>query len=184
MEVTRSILVLSGLCALAVSGCMKHEAAAPPAAPQPTTAVTTSEGPGSVAAAVTTTATVESVDQKTRMVTLRNADNELITHDRLMDDIGMNWSSLTHFRLWTIPAATFVQASPGVAWTMLLLVGLPMIALEFLAGSWRALVTFLLCDWLTAPVTVLILWALSNLGDANASRHIAVRKKRMTSRRM
>ena len=55
---------------------------------------------------------------------------------------------------------------------VLLLVGLPMIALEFLAGSWRALVTFLLCDWLTAPVTVVILWILSNLGDANAGRFL------------
>jgi len=105
-------------------------------------------------------------------VGIMTSDNELITHDRLMDDIGMNWSSLKHFRFWTVPVATFVQASPGVAWTMLLLVGLPMIALEFLAGSWRALVTFVLCDWLTAPVTVLILWVLSNLGDANAGRFL------------
>jgi hypothetical protein len=105
-------------------------------------------------------------------VGIMTADNELITHDRLMDDIGMNLSALKHFRFWAIPAATFVQASPGVAWTMLLLVGLPMIALEFLAGSWRALVTFLLCDWLTAPVTVVILWVLSNLGDANAGRFL------------
>jgi hypothetical protein len=100
------------------------------------------------------------------------ANNELITHDRLMDDIGMNLSALKHLRLWTVPFATFVQASPGVAWTMLLLVGLPMIALEFMAGSWRALVTFILSDWLTAPLTVLILWALSTLGNADASRFL------------
>jgi len=100
------------------------------------------------------------------------ADNELITHDRLMDDIGMNLSSLKHFRFWTVPIATFVQASPGVAWTMLLLVGLPMIALEWLAGSWRALITFVLCDWLTSPVTVLVLWGLSGLGNANATRFL------------
>jgi hypothetical protein len=101
------------------------------------------------------------------------ADNTLGTHDRLMDRIGMDLPSLRHVRLWTMPLATFVQSEPGVAWSMLLLVGLPMIALEFLAGSWRALVTFLLSDWLTAPVTVLILWALSGLGDAGASRLLA-----------
>jgi len=100
------------------------------------------------------------------------ADNELIMHDRLMDDIGMNLSTLKHFRFWTVPIATFVQASPGVAWTMLLLVGLPMIALEWLAGSWRALITFVLCDWLTSPVTVLVLWGLSGLGNANATRFL------------
>jgi hypothetical protein len=100
------------------------------------------------------------------------ASNEVISHDRLMDDVGMNLSALKHFRLWTVPAATFVQSSPGVGWTMLLLVGLPMIALEFLAGSWRALITFLLCDWLTAPLTVLILWGLSYLGNADASQFL------------
>jgi len=98
------------------------------------------------------------------------ANNELATHDRLMDNIGMNLSSLKHFRFWTVPLATFVQASPGVAWTMLLLVGLPMIALEFMAGSWRALITFLLSDWLSAPLTVLVLWGLSGLGNPVASR--------------
>jgi len=98
------------------------------------------------------------------------ANNELATHDRLMDNIGMNLSSLKHFRFWTVPLATFVQASPGVAWTMLLLVGLPMIALEFMAGSWRALITFLLSDWLSAPLTVLVLWGLSGLGNTVASR--------------
>jgi hypothetical protein len=55
---------------------------------------------------------------------------------------------------------------------MLLLVGLPMIALEWLAGSWRALITFVLCDWLTSPVTVLVLWGLSGLGNANATRFL------------
>jgi hypothetical protein len=101
------------------------------------------------------------------------ADNTFGTHDRLMDRVGMDLPSLKHLRFWTMPLATFVQSSPGVEWSMLLLVGLPMIALEFLAGSWRALVTFLLSDWLTAPVTVLILWALSGLGDAGAGRLLA-----------
>jgi len=39
-----------------------------------------------------------------------------------------------------------------------------------MAGSWRALITFLLSDWLSAPLTVLVLWGLSGLGNTVASR--------------
>ena len=91
-------------------------------------------------------------------------------HDRLMDRIGMDWPALRQIHIWGMPLATFVQSSPGVEWHMLALVGLSLVALEFVVGSWRALLTFLLSDWLTAPVTVLILWALSGLGDNQASR--------------
>lgn len=91
-------------------------------------------------------------------------------HDRLMDGVGMDLPALRHFRLWAMPIATFVQSSPGVEWHMLALVGFPLLALEYGAGSWRALVTFLLSDWLTAPVTVLTLWLLSDLGNSQAHR--------------
>ena len=67
---TRLVTILAGVCAIAAFGCAKHE-------PTPSTPSTT-VGPNSTSSLVTTTATVEEVDQKTRMVTLRAADGEIV----------------------------------------------------------------------------------------------------------
>ncbi len=67
-------LLAVGLCTVAAFGCARKDAAEGPGV-----AVSESSGPGTASAAVTATATVESVDQKTRMVTLRTADGELKT---------------------------------------------------------------------------------------------------------
>jgi hypothetical protein len=68
------VLVVAGLSGVAVAGCAKHESATT----APATAVSQSAGPGSAAAMVTTTATVEDIDQKTRVVSLRTAEGEEI----------------------------------------------------------------------------------------------------------
>ena len=67
------LLVATTLC-IAGFGCAKSREAAP--APGPSVAVTQSAGPGEASQAVTATATVEDVDQKNRLVTLRTADGE------------------------------------------------------------------------------------------------------------
>jgi len=66
--------VIAGLCAILALGCAKHEKAATP----PSTTVSQSAGPGSASSMVSTTATVLDVDQKTRMVTLRTAEGEVV----------------------------------------------------------------------------------------------------------
>jgi hypothetical protein len=66
------LLPVAALSTATVLGCAKEV----PPPPPPTVAV--EEGPGEAAALVTATATVEAVDQKTRMVTLRTADGEQI----------------------------------------------------------------------------------------------------------
>ena len=66
--------VIAGLCAILALGCAKHEKAATP----PSTTVSQSTGPGSASSMVSTTATVLDVDQKTRMVTLRTAEGEVV----------------------------------------------------------------------------------------------------------
>ena len=66
--------VIAGLCAILALGCAKHEKAATP----PSTTVSQSAGPGSASSMVSTTATVLDVDQKTRMVTLRTAEGEIV----------------------------------------------------------------------------------------------------------
>ena len=64
------VVALGGVTAL---GCAKNK----PAAAGPGVTVSESSGPDSASRAVTATATVEDVDQKTREVTLRTADGEL-----------------------------------------------------------------------------------------------------------
>jgi hypothetical protein len=69
----------SSICAVAAAavlalGCAKHE----PAPPAPSTTVSHSAGPGTVSRLITTTATVEDVDQKSRVVTLRTAEGETV----------------------------------------------------------------------------------------------------------
>jgi len=71
---TRSMAVVAGFCAIAALGCAKRETAAT----APSTTVAQSTGPGSASAMVTTTATVEDVDQKSRVVTLRTAEGEIV----------------------------------------------------------------------------------------------------------
>jgi hypothetical protein len=74
MMQTRLGSVLAVLCGVVAVGCAKHEAATNPRS----TTVAQSSGPGSASALVSTTATVEDVDQKTRMVTLRTAEGEIV----------------------------------------------------------------------------------------------------------
>jgi hypothetical protein len=75
MMQTRFVAVMAGMCAIVAVGCAKQEKAA--SAPS-TTVMSASRGSGTASALVSTTATVLDVDQKTRMVTLRTADDELV----------------------------------------------------------------------------------------------------------
>jgi len=67
------LLVAGTLCIAGALGCAKSKEAAP----APSVAVTQSSGPGEASQAITATATVEDVDVKNRLVTLRTADGEL-----------------------------------------------------------------------------------------------------------
>jgi len=73
MHMRSSICAVAAAAVLAL-GCAKHE----PAPPAPSTTVSHSAGPGTVSRLVTTTATVEDVDQKSRVVTLRTAEGETV----------------------------------------------------------------------------------------------------------
>jgi len=73
MHMRSSICAVAAAAVLAL-GCAKHE----PAPPAPSTTVSHSAGPGTVSRLITTTATVEDVDQKSRVVTLRTAEGETV----------------------------------------------------------------------------------------------------------
>ena len=71
---TRSMSVVMGVCTIVAVGCAKDERAVS----APATTVSESRERGSASQTVTTTAIVQDVDQKTRVVTLRTADNEIV----------------------------------------------------------------------------------------------------------
>jgi phosphatidylglycerol lysyltransferase len=91
-------------------------------------------------------------------------------HQRLLDTLGYDLGALQSGRVWTLPAATLIQAQAGIRWHQALLVLLFLGLLEFEVGSLRTLVTFFLTDWISAPLTVLALWGLGALGWATAEQ--------------
>jgi hypothetical protein len=90
-------------------------------------------------------------------------------HRSILDSVGFDLEALKSGRLWTMPAATLIQAQPGIKWHLALFV-LVLGPLEYLAGSLRTLVTFFLTDWVSAPLTTLTLWALTVMGSGTAER--------------
>ncbi len=89
-------------------------------------------------------------------------------HQETLRRIGIDLDLLRLNHLWALPVATFVPSSPGLRWHMLLLVAGSLALLEYRAGSLRALITFLLTDWISSPLTVLALWCLAHLGSTQA----------------
>jgi len=99
----------------------------------------------------------------------------LITQDntrphmhRLMTRFGMTWVDITNLRLWPIPVSTFMQSDPGFPWLILFFVLTSLFALETLAGSGPALITFIAADWISSPLTVIALKGLALLGNQAA----------------
>jgi hypothetical protein len=90
-------------------------------------------------------------------------------HQSILNAVGFDLETLESGRFWTMPAATLVQAQPGIKWHMALLV-LVLGPLEYLAGSVRALATFFLTDWVSTPLTTLTLWAMAAVGSDTAER--------------
>lgn len=91
------------LCAAAAVGCAKNKEAVEGSGSG--VAVSQSSGPGTASNAITATATVESVDQKTRVVTLRTADGELKTIT-----VGDEVRNLPQVRKGDIVTATYYES--------------------------------------------------------------------------
>jgi len=83
---------------------------------------------------------------------------------RLVRDIGLDLGKVLNWQLWTLPASTVVQSSPGIGIKLAVLILVSLACLEYAAGSLRAVVTFFLSDWISAPLTVLVAWPLAHLG--------------------
>jgi hypothetical protein len=90
-------------------------------------------------------------------------------YDDLINHVGVDLDAVRAGHAWTIALSAFVQASPGIQWHMMLLVTCALGALEFLAGSGPALVTFVVGDWIASILTIGALWVLSGAGVASAT---------------
>lgn len=85
-------------------------------------------------------------------------------HRILVDDVGLDLGKVLSWQLWTLPASTVIQSDPGIGPKLAALIVVSLAAIEYLAGSVRATVTFFLSDWISAPLTVLVAWPLAHLG--------------------
>lgn len=87
-----------------------------------------------------------------------------VHHRLLVDHIGLDLNKVLDWQLWTLPASTVVQSRPGIGAPLTVFVGVALALLEYIAGSWRAALTFFLSDWISAPLTILLAWPLAHLG--------------------
>jgi hypothetical protein len=85
-------------------------------------------------------------------------------HRALVDRVGLDLNKVLDGRLWTLPASTVIQSNPGIGIRLALLVLVSLAAIEYAAGSLRAILTFFLSDWISAPLTVLVAWPLAHSG--------------------
>jgi hypothetical protein len=97
------LMAAMAVCGMGALGCAKSKEAA--SAPASSVGVTQSEGPGHASQAITATATVEDVDQKNRIVTLRTQDGELTPIK-----VGPEVRNLPQIRKGDIVTATYYES--------------------------------------------------------------------------
>ena len=98
------------------------------------------------------------------IVAFLTSGSTITQHHRLVRDVGLDLSKVLNWQLWTLPASTVIQSSPGIGIKLALLIMVSLVCIEYAAGSWRAAVTFFLSDWISAPLTVLVAWPLAHSG--------------------
>jgi hypothetical protein len=86
-------------------------------------------------------------------------------HHALMRRVGIDLRRLLNGDLWSLPASTVIQSSPGISPSLAVLIAGSVGALELRSGHIRALIVFLLSDWVSAPLTILITWMLARAGS-------------------
>src|SRR5262245_10818869 len=98
-------MVVAAACVSVLGACAKQSPPPPP--PPPPAVVTLTEGKDSLSGSrtVTTTAKVESIDQRTRMVTLRKADG-----DRLRFKVGEDVVNLPQVRKGDLVSITYYES--------------------------------------------------------------------------
>jgi hypothetical protein len=85
-------------------------------------------------------------------------------HQALVAKVGLDLNKVLNLQLWTLPASTVVQSSPGIGIRLALFTVVGLACIEYVAGSIRAVITFFLSDWISAPLTILVAWPLAHSG--------------------
>lgn len=93
-----------------------------------------------------------------------------VDHRLLIDNTGLDLTKVLNWQLWTLPASTVIQSSPGIGEKLAILTVVGLALIESIAGSVRAALTFFLSDWISAPLTILVAWPLAHLGFHQAYR--------------
>jgi hypothetical protein len=86
-------------------------------------------------------------------------------HLRMMGRFGFDYDTLIAGRLWQLLTGTWIQSSPGIELTMLLLVLGGTASLELLAGTPAMLITCISGDWVATVLTSLTLRLLVAFGN-------------------
>ena len=89
-----------------------------------------------------------------------------IEHDDLLERLGFDYDLLRSAHVWHLLTGTWIQSTPGIAWTMVALVFGGTVFLELFAGTWAMLLTCISGDWVATILTTLTLRVLSELNDA------------------
>ncbi len=98
------------------------------------------------------------------LIAYLTAGTSAISHRLLTNDVGLDLSKVLNWQLWTLPASTVIQSNPGIGPKLAILILIGLASIEYIAGSTRAVITFFLADWISAPLTILVAWPLAHLG--------------------
>lgn len=91
------------------------------------------------------------------------------THIRLLDRFGFDFDDLTNARFWHFLTGTWLQSTPGIAWSMIVVVFGGAFFLELFAGTSAMLVTCITGDWIATLLTSMTLRVLAEFGDSSVA---------------
>ncbi|HWV34096.1 MAG TPA: hypothetical protein VNZ55_00580 [Thermomicrobiales bacterium] len=94
-------------------------------------------------------------------------------HRRVIERFGFDYADLRSGYLWHVLSGLWVQSSPGLAFSMVLMVASSALILEFLAGSIRSAIIMIASDWISTILTAITLRILSGVGNTAATALLA-----------
>jgi hypothetical protein len=85
-------------------------------------------------------------------------------HPAMRRYVGWDLDTLKAGRYWRQLPGTLLQGAPGFKWHQPVLILFFVGWLEYAAGGWRAITTYFVCDWISAPLATALVWGLASLG--------------------
>ncbi|HEU0165485.1 MAG TPA: hypothetical protein VFQ54_10610, partial [Thermomicrobiales bacterium] len=91
-----------------------------------------------------------------------------------LDRLGFDYRLLTRGEFQRVITENFVQSTPGIHFSMVVMVATSLVLCELLAGSRNTVITFFVCHWAAAIGTILVLRLLSGFGMDRASALLSI----------